>query len=98
MSPQLIVVDTLEGIKELQVYLLDKNIVAYDCETTGLSKDSKVIGFSICAEEDKAYYVILSKWDSSKNSLVDIDYEGADELTINFLARKKLIMHNGVFD
>ncbi len=74
------------------------DFVAYDTETTGLSNRSEVIGFSICAEETKAFYVILQKWDVATNSLIPMHYlpEAADVL--RSLAGKNLIMHNGTFD
>lgn len=96
---QLIVVDTVSAIRELGGYLADKDLVAYDCETTGLTKYDEVIGFSVCAEEDKAFYVILGKWNVEEQKLrfpADIMIEA-----INLLIKlegKDLIMHNAVFD
>ena len=43
-------------------YLYGKEYVAFDLETTGLTQRHEVIGFSICAEEAKSYYVILQKF------------------------------------
>lgn len=100
MSPQLIVVETIEGIEELQTYLEDKDIVAFDIETTGLNKDSEIIGFSLCAEEDKAFYVILSKWNKELNKLTyeNDEYKRAAADVIIALRSKKLVCHNGIFD
>lgn len=100
-AQQLIVVETLEGIEELQAYLRDKEFVSFDTETTGLTKDAKVIGFSVCAEETKAYYVILQKWYSNLSTLVlcsNPEYQSAAYSVMQSLKSKKLIMHNGVFD
>lgn len=70
--------------------------MTYDCETTGLSQRDQVIGFSVCAEEDIAYYVIVSKWNGTE--LVAMTYTDEVIELINSLCGKKLIMHNGVFD
>lgn len=96
---QLTVIDTIEGINELRDYLKDKSFVSYDCETTGVTKQDEIIGFSVCAEEDKAYYVILSKWDIeySKLSYLPGNKEASLEL-IKDLKSKMLLMHNGIFD
>lgn len=80
-------------------YLNDKHLVSYDCETTGLYKGAEVIGISICAQEDIAYYIVLAAWNKETNKL---DYlpgmlESATKL-IKVLNTKDLIMHNGVFD
>lgn len=97
MEPQLIIIETIQGINNLIEYLKDKEYVAYDSETTGLSKDSQVIGISICAEEDKAYYVIIAKWEN--NQLVHNPFTTiiTNEL-MPILQTKKLVMHNAVYD
>lgn len=96
-QPQLTIVDTVDGIKELQDYLLDKEYISYDCETTGLSSSDQVIGYSVCAEETKAFYVILHKWETNK--LVHLkDNDDQSRLLIKQLQGKSLIMHNAVFD
>lgn len=94
---QLIVIDTVEGIKELQLYLADKEFIAVDTETTGLTAKHQVIGYSVCAEEDKAFYVILHKWESNKLVSIQQNIEQSRAL-IQLLSKKSLIMHNGVFD
>lgn len=93
--PNLIVIDTLLGIQSLREYLKDKEYVAYDCETTGLSRQSRIIGFSVCAEDDKAFYVILEKWD---NNLIPMPYLNEAREIIEDLSKKQLIMHNAIFD
>lgn len=97
MQPQLLIVDSLTAINDLYSYLVDKEFVAYDCETTGLSKQDEVIGFSVCAEEDKAYYVILSEWSVSENRMLPKWTNSVDDL-LQLIATKQLIMHNGGFD
>lgn len=96
MKPELIVIDSLDDAKKLKAYLSDKEYVAYDCETTGLTKRDRVIGFSVCAEESKAFYVILEKFEAGKlepTSLYTISLE-----ILSSLLTKKLICHNAVFD
>lgn len=103
-KPQLIVIDTLEGIRDLRRYLEDKELIAYDCETTGLSQRDQVIGYSVCAEEDKAFYVILHKYqvlapEIGPTGLFPVPSMLPESLLIlQDLSKKQLIMHNGVFD
>lgn len=93
---ELKIVETPEDIEALVYYLEDKEFVAYDCETTGVTKHDSVLGFSICAEEDKAFYVLLNKWNVDKLELTCKDFNPA--AIINILKEKKLIMHNAIFD
>ncbi len=101
MKPELIIIDTLQELTALKTYLNDFDYIAYDCETTGLTKRDQVIGFSVCAEESKAFYVILGAWDNNKKTLI---YNSLPEfhqmvrLLLNLLSSKHLIMHNGIFD
>lgn len=100
MQPQLIVIDNHEDLKDLYDYLFQFDRIAYDCETTGLSKHDEVIGFSVCAEEEKAFYVILAKWypPGTKLQYNSIEYLTTANSIIRLLQSKSLIMHNGVFD
>lgn len=95
MKPELIVIDNIEGVMSLMEYLTDKPYIAYDCETTGLTSKHEVIGFSVCAEESKAFYVILQRWDKA---LIPQPYLLEAKGLILELADKKLICHNAVFD
>lgn len=97
MKPKLIILNNAEDIQSVVDYLKDFDYVAYDTETTGKTKESEIIGISICAEESKAYYIINAYWkdDTLKYHL------GVKEALIpllNTLNTKSLIMHNGVFD
>jgi len=98
LKPQLIVVDTQQGIDEVIEYLRDKEYVAYDSETTGLEQSSTVIGISISADENTAYYIILQGWNAEANqleasvSILDI------KPLLQVLQTKQLIMHNAIFD
>lgn len=98
MTPELIVIETMDGVAKLREYLKDKELVAYDSETTGLTDRHQVVGFSVCAEEAKAYYVILKYWDTTTRQLLDTPAAIRIEELFKELATKSLIMHNGVFD
>lgn len=98
-KPTLKIIETLWELRALNEYLLDKEFVAYDTETTGVTQQDEVIGYSICAEEALSHYVILAKWDKTLQRLVynnDLILESAHIL--NHLKLKSLLMHNGVFD
>lgn len=95
---ELILVKTLADLKKLQEYLAPFEYIAFDTETTGLSRESEIIGFSVCAEMHKAYYVILAVWDAERNKLNYLETrEGAKEF-LSTLVGKSLIAHNAVFD
>lgn len=99
MKPQLIVIDSPEDIDALTEYLADKEFIAFDVETTGLTTRHEVIGFSVCAEEGKAYYVVLAKWNKAENKLTYIQYNlERSRILIQSLVGKNLIAHNAVFD
>ena len=54
-------VETAEGIKELNAKLCQQNSVAFDTETTGLDPlASDIVGISFAYKEGEAYYVALS--------------------------------------
>lgn len=95
---QLIVLRTLQEAESLYNYLLDKEFVAYDTETTGLDSECKIIGFSICADTDIGYYLILSEWDSKLQKMVDLETKEKAKSIVELLKTKKLIMHNAIFD
>ncbi len=96
--PKLQVLDKISAIEALGEYLADKEFVAYDCETTGVQKGCEVIGFSLCADEAEAFYVILAKWDKGTQQMVYLDTKNAATALIERLKGKSLIMHNAVFD
>lgn len=95
---KLVVIDDPIRINVLTAYLSDKEFIAYDCETTGLTRRDQVIGFSVCASSDEAYYVILKRWNKDKQALEDTGCMSAATALIESLAGKSLIMHNGTFD
>ena len=54
-------VDTTEGIKELNTLLCQQKSVAFDTETTGVDPlASDIVGISFAYKEGEAYYVALS--------------------------------------
>lgn len=95
---KLILVKTLAQLEELRAYLADKEYVAYDTETTGLEKESEVIGLCFAAEVDVAYYVVLSYWDVALQKLVYLQTREGARALIGDLMGKRLIMHNAIFD
>lgn len=97
---ELVIIDNIEGLNELQQYIKDAEFLAFDTETTGLKKDSEIIGFSLCVDEQKAFYVIMSKWDKETSKLIypEQDYKEKVVQLIHSLKNYKLIMHNGIFD
>ncbi len=98
MSPELIVITTREEVLNLYNYLLDKDFVAYDTEATGLTKRHEIIGISICAEETKAYYIIIAFWHKELNQLIYLDTKHEIAPLLYLLKTKRLLMHNGVYD
>lgn len=96
MKPELIVIENETDLELMIQYLSQFEYLAYDCETTGLTKHSTVIGFSLCGDESRAYYVVLWKY-------IDGNLESSEcfvEATrfVKSLESRKLIMHNSVFD
>lgn len=94
------IIKTLPELAALERYLADKEYIAVDTETTGVEKDSEIIGFSICAEVDPAigYYVITAYWDVATQSLKYLETcKGAGPF-MRSLKGKKLIMQNAPFD
>lgn len=95
---ELIVVETPTDIEKLKNYLIDKEYISFDIETTGLYKEDTIIGLSVCAEHDVAYYIIIHKWDAVNNQLNPtacwpkiIDF-------VKCLVDKNIICHNAIFD
>lgn len=110
----LIVIKTVEELDQVKKVIADNEFIAFDIETTGLDKESKIIGFSIAASPETGFYVVLSEWIPStsfsnpvnldrQNSifdshLKDLATKDKAEEIIQSLVGKSLIMHNGVFD
>lgn len=89
---------TLNQFEGMTEYFKNKTYIAFDTETTGVDKDSKIIGISACSEIDIAYYVILSYWDVEKARLIDLETNEHVKIFLSSLIDKKLIMQNAPFD
>lgn len=95
---QLKVIRTLSELTELKEYLRDKDFIAYDTETTGLDRESQIIGLSVSADPEIGYYVVFSEWDSIGGVLRDLETKAGAQSFVDSLVGKSLIMHNAVFD
>ena len=98
MEEQLIIVKTSEQLQELIEYVKDKDYIAFDTETTGTEKESQIIGFSVCADLEKVFFVTLSYWDTASSRLIDLVTKNYAKALFSGLIGKNLIMHNAVFD
>ncbi|MEA1953810.1 MAG: DNA polymerase I [Campylobacterota bacterium] len=87
LSFEAITLDTIEKLNAV-VETLDKDaIVAFDTETTGLdTKVAKMVGFSFCVDDNKAYYVPVG------HSYLGVEEQVSIEDAISAL--KKLLTHN----
>jgi DNA polymerase I-like protein with 3'-5' exonuclease and polymerase domains len=98
-QPTLVIIDDPNNIDELFKDISNNELIAYDSETTGVHKGAEVIGVSFCMDENKAYYLILSKWNPETKKL---EYcpgmKEATETLLKLLIGRSLLMHNGVFD
>lgn len=81
---------------DLISYLADKEYIAFDTETTGVHHEAEVIGISVCAEDDKAFYLIIQEWKDGK--LVRNISKNHVAKLLESIKGKSLIMHNGIFD
>ena len=98
---KLVVVKTLEEMKKLQSYvdeLPKEEFIAYDTETNGVDKESKIIGFSICADLNLAYYVVLAYWSKEEQKLIWLETLKETPKLIKSLVGRPLIMQNAPFD
>lgn len=92
------ILKTIEEVTELLNYLEDKTFVAFDTETTGLDRQSEIVGISVSAEESIGYYIILSSWNKEKQTLEYLPTRELIPKLLKDLTCKSLIMHNGMFD
>lgn len=95
---KLIIIKTLPQLAELKEYINNNEYIAFDVETTGLDKESKVVGVSISAHVDTGYYIILYSWDKDRQKLIALETLDGIRDILELLIGKSLIMHNGVFD
>lgn len=92
----LIVIRDLQKARELLELVKQQDYIAFDTETTGVNRESQVIGFSLSWEIHTGYYVILREWDGV--NLNTLETESIVKEFMEALVPKSLIMHNGVFD
>lgn len=95
---KLLTVKTFAELAELTKYLEDKDYVAFDTETTGVNRGDHIIGFSVCAEVEIAYYVCLAYWDVPTQKLVWRETKEGAKALLTTLQNKRLIMQNSPFD
>lgn len=99
IQPNLHVLHKEQQVLDLTERLKGEDLVAYDCETTGLHVGCQVIGISVCFNEQKAYYVIIYGWDKAEGKLKDYGtLQACTELIKGLAKNSRLICHNGVFD
>lgn len=97
-TERLVVIRTLKQMDDLLFYIREQDILAVDTETTGVEKDSQIVGFSVCADINLAYYVILAEWHPETKSLVWLDTREGVKDVMGMLKEKKLIGQNFIFD
>lgn len=95
---QLHLIKTVEDLRLLSDYIKDKEFISIDTETTGLDDTAEVIGYSICAENDVAYYVITAYWSPEEACLKYLETKDATPEFLKELKGKQLIGHNILFD
>lgn len=95
---QLITIRTHSTLDDLELYLADKDIISFDTETTGVVRDSEIIGFSVCADVNVAYYVILAEWNPAMQRLDYTELAPRASSFLSILKGKQLIAQNAVFD
>lgn len=97
---KLIVINTLEELEALEEYLKDPELrfFAIDTETTGLDTDAEIVGWSVAADTDVGFYVVLSYWDKDKQELIYTGLKEKSKEILQYLTRKEIIMHNCNFD
>lgn len=94
----LIVIRTLPELEKLRAYINANDYIAFDTETTGVDVDASIIGFSVSADVETGYYVVLSYWDVTSQSLIDLETKNGVKDILRLLVGKNLIMHNACFD
>ena len=86
LSFEAVTLDTKEKLDEVIDALSDDMLVAFDTETTGLdTKTAKMVGFSFCTSNEKAYYVPVG------HSYLGVETQVAEEDAV--AALQKLMKH-----
>ncbi len=96
MSFEAIALDTIERLDAVIDAIDDDAIVAFDTETTGLdTKSAKIVGFSFCIDEQRAYYVPIAHSYLGVEEQIHID----DALkALKKLLKHKIVGQNLKFD
>jgi len=88
--------DTKEKLEEVIDALSDDTLVAFDTETTGLdTKTAKMVGFSFCTSNEKAYYVPVG------HSYLGVEEQVAEEdaaAALQKLMKHRIVGQNLKFD
>src|SRR5579859_3804748 len=91
-------IETKEGVIDLIEKIKSVNFIAYDIETTGLTKEDTIIGISLSFDVESAYYIVIQYWDITLHKLIKLETEYEIPSLLNELLNHDLIMHNGIFD
>ena len=69
-------VDSKESVDLLIQHINEKEILAYDTETTSLNpRKGKIIGFSVSGEEGLGFYMPTMAWNNETESLEECQIE-----------------------
>lgn len=99
MEQKLITLRTRDEVLDLAESLVDKQLITLDTETNGVHIGCQIIGASLCADSETAYYIITAVWDKEKQQLVvDKDVSEALQMLLATLSGKQLVLHNAIFD
>jgi DNA polymerase I-like protein with 3'-5' exonuclease and polymerase domains len=97
-------VNSKETVELLLQHINEKEIIAYDTETTTLNpRKGKIVGFSVSGEEGIGFYMPTMAWNVESESLEECQIEGVGchkiaRKIVAMLVGKKLVMHNASFD
>lgn len=83
-----------EALKQAILEIPQNAKIAFDTETTGLEKDAKIVGFSFCYDEKKAFYVPINH---SYLGVSQVSFEAAKQAILAIFSHF-IIGHNLKFD
>ncbi len=98
MTERLVIIRTASELSQLNELIANAEYLAYDTETTGTEYNARIIGFSLAADTNTGYYVILDYWDPVAEKLIDTGIREACKPIIQAMTRHQLVMQNAVFD
>ena len=91
------------GFRDLIKYVEARAFISFDIETNSAEEiDARVIGIGVTGRPNEGWYLCLSEYSFEQQKLVDL-FTPAQELGMvkelcQLLLKKKLLMHNGVYD